>query len=74
MTAREIGEWVAFQRVTGPIDVRERVDMGFALIAERITNSLTTGKGKRLTSADFMPDWGAAPRVEWEEDGGEEPA
>ncbi|MEU1736457.1 hypothetical protein [Streptosporangium sp. NPDC020145] len=60
---------MAFERVTGPIDPRERLDGAAALIAERITNSLTETKGKAPEVADFMPRWDAPAPIEWEPEG-----
>ncbi|MEV4093784.1 hypothetical protein AB0J31_16165 [Streptosporangium saharense] len=61
---------MAFERFTGPIDPRERLDAAAALIAERITNSLTQTKGGKAPEvADFIPRWDAPTPIEWEEGG-----
>ncbi|WP_438827843.1 phage tail assembly protein T [Streptosporangium carneum] len=64
--------WQVFERLTGPIDLRVRIDQAAALIAERITNSLTETKGKTPEAADFMPRWDAPAPIEWEQGGGDD--
>ncbi|WP_446697323.1 phage tail assembly protein T [Streptosporangium becharense] len=63
--------WQVFERLTGPIDLRERIDAAAALIAERITNCLTETKGEPPEAADFMPRWDTQ-RIEWEQGGGDD--
>jgi hypothetical protein len=60
ISARELTEWMAFDRVCGPIG-QQRDDQLAALIAERVTNSLSSGKGRRMAVTDFLPRWGLTP-------------
>jgi hypothetical protein len=62
ISGHELAEWAAFEHIYGPVGVESRIDQAAALIAERITNSLTDTK-PRLTQDDFMPRWGVR-RVE----------
>jgi len=56
MGAREYAEWRAYEQVSGPLDLRDRLDVMGALISERITNMLRSG-GKTATVNDFAPRW-----------------
>jgi hypothetical protein len=56
MTARELLEWAAYERVYGSILPHERIDVGFAQVSLILTKAF--GKpGQRLTLRDFMPEW-----------------
>lgn len=58
ISALELAEWQAFEQVHGPVGVEARIDHAAALIAERVTNCLTTTKGKPPTLDDFLPRYG----------------
>jgi hypothetical protein len=60
ISARELAEWQAYERLYGPVGVEARVDMAAALIAERITNSLLEVR-PRPRQDDFLPRWGVRP-------------
>lgn len=51
MTARELGEWSAFERIYGPLTVQERVDYSSAFISA----GLSGGDPNR-----YVPKWDAA--------------
>jgi hypothetical protein len=55
MTSAELTEWMAYERVYGPILIHERIDMGFAQLAWLITRLLA--KKTNLKPQDFMPPW-----------------
>ena len=55
MTSAELTEWVAYERVYGPILVHERIDLGLAQLQWLVTR-LWASKNK-LTPRDFMPAW-----------------
>lgn len=60
---------MAYERLTGPLG-QPRDDILTALLAERVTNSFGTPKGRRAPQvADFLPDWTAKPE---EDDGGDD--
>ncbi len=56
MTSAELTEWVAFERVYGPILPHERIDIGFAQLGWLLTRLL--GKSRRdLKVQEFLPAW-----------------
>lgn len=56
MTSAELTEWMAYERVYGPILAQDRIDIGFAQLGYLIANLM--GKPKRtLRVRDFMPAW-----------------
>jgi len=56
MAARELTEWIAYERVYGSIAIGERIDAGFAQVAYLLVRLL--GKdGGRYKPRDFMPEW-----------------
>lgn len=59
---------MAFERLHGPLG-QQRDDHLAALLAERVTNSLSSGKGRRWTARDFLPQWGLPPQ---EDDDGDD--
>lgn len=57
ISAAELTEWVAFERIEGPIGSR-RGDLQAAIVAATVANA-NRGKGSKPASpSDFMPDWG----------------
>lgn len=61
ISSRELSEWLAYERVSGPFG-NQRDDYHAAMIAERVHNALRMSKpsGRTLTVDDFMPHWGLA--------------
>ena len=58
MTARELTDWVAFERVYGSILPHERIDVGLAQLSFYIVSMLGQRKrGQRLKLRDFFPKW-----------------
>jgi hypothetical protein len=56
MTSAELTEWMAYERVYGPILVHERVDVGLAQLQWLMVRLWTKAKQK-MTIRDFMPRW-----------------
>jgi len=54
-TSRELTEWMAYERVTGPLDTRLRGDIAAGIIAATVSNA--NGGKKKLKPADFLPTW-----------------
>jgi len=54
MTSAELTDWMAYERVYGPILVHDRVDVGFAMLATLVHN-LWAKKPRKIQ--DFMPQW-----------------
>jgi hypothetical protein len=54
MTSAELTEWMAYERVYGPILIQERIDIGFAQLQWLMARLWSKGK---LTIQDFMPGW-----------------
>ncbi|GHF73903.1 phage tail assembly protein T [Streptomyces thermodiastaticus] len=55
-TSRELAEWMAYERLTGPLDSRLRGDIQAAIVAATVANS-QRAKGGALKPADFLPEW-----------------
>ncbi|WP_431772178.1 phage tail assembly protein T [Streptomyces cucumeris] len=53
--SRELAEWAAYERITGPLDGR-RGDVQAAIVAATVANSQRT-KGRPLQPKDFIPKW-----------------
>ncbi|MBI0294508.1 DUF4035 domain-containing protein [Streptomyces sp. PRKS01-29] len=53
--SRELAEWMAYERITGPLDGR-RGDVQAAIIASTVANSQRS-KGRALLPKDFIPKW-----------------
>lgn len=51
----EITEWMAYERLTGPLDTRLRGDISASIVAATVANS--AGGKKKLKPADFLPTW-----------------
>uniref|UniRef100_A0AAU2A217 DUF4035 domain-containing protein n=1 Tax=Streptomyces sp. NBC_00093 TaxID=2975649 RepID=A0AAU2A217_9ACTN len=52
----ELTEWMAFERLTGPLG-RRRHDIQAATIAATVANA-NRGKGRRSKVSDFLPPYG----------------
>lgn len=56
VSAREVTEWAAYERVYGSALVHERIDAGFAQVSLILAQAFSSGS-KRYTMRDFMPRW-----------------
>lgn len=68
MSSREITEWMAYERVTGPLDVRLRGEIAASIIAATVHNA--AGAKTRAKPSDFMPSWfkrRKTPQEIWQE-------
>jgi hypothetical protein len=54
-TSRELTEWQAYERVTGPLDLRLRTEIAASIVAATVHNA--SGTKTRAKAADFMPVW-----------------
>lgn len=67
-TSRELTEWQAYERMTGPLDARLRGDISAGIIAATVANS--NGAKKKAKPSDFLPTWfkrRKAPQEIWAE-------
>jgi len=65
MTSWELAEWMAYERVAGPIG-DARGDVQAAIVASTVANA-NRGRGtKRATPKDFIPEWDRRPQT-WQE-------
>lgn len=55
MSSAELSEWMAFERVTGSLDSRARVDISAGIVAATVANS--AGSKRKLKPSDFIPKW-----------------
>jgi L-ascorbate metabolism protein UlaG (beta-lactamase superfamily) len=53
MSSRELTEWMAYERVTGPLDANQRTDISASIIAATVANA----NGAKLKAKDFVPVW-----------------
>lgn len=60
MTAAELTEWAAFERVHGPVLVHDRVDA----LSARLCYVVALAAGAKVKPKDFEVRWDQAPRGE----------
>ncbi|MFD3573844.1 hypothetical protein [Streptomyces sp. NPDC058644] len=68
MSSRELTEWMAYERITGPLDARLRGDISAAIVAATVANS--QGAKKKAKPSDFIPTWfkrRKTPEEVWQE-------
>lgn len=63
MSSREITEWVAYERIAGPLGP-ERLDILAGVISATVANSQSKKKHK---PADFIPQWDQRRGQTWQE-------
>ncbi|WP_181384154.1 hypothetical protein [Streptomyces sp. NWU49] len=54
-TSAELTEWMAYERVTGPLGP-ERLDLLFATLTATVANT-ARGKGRKASPRDFLLKW-----------------
>lgn len=54
-SSRELSEWMAYEKITGPLDSRLRADIGAGIVAATVANA--NGSKKKLKPSDFIPRW-----------------
>jgi hypothetical protein len=54
-SSRELTEWIAFEKVTGPLDSRLRTDIAAGIVAATVHNA--QGAKRKAKPSDFMPTW-----------------
>lgn len=66
-TSAELTQWMAYERVTGPLGP-ERLDLLHGIQTAVIANA-NRGKGKKATPKDFIPEWdqGRKPPQDWQQ-------
>lgn len=61
LTSRELTEWAAYERVTGPLGA-DRLDVLFALLCATIVNSQPRRRGQpKAQVSDFLIPWDGRP-------------
>lgn len=55
ISSRELSEWAAYERITGPLGA-DRGDVQAAIIAATVANTARS-KGRVLQPKDFVPKW-----------------
>lgn len=61
LSSSELTEWIAYERMTGPLGLR-RHDIQAATIAATIANANRSKGGKRFKISDFLVPWGRKKR------------
>ncbi|MGQ5580924.1 phage tail assembly protein T [Streptomyces sp. ECR3.8] len=66
-SSAELTEWMAYERVTGPLGP-ERMDALFATLAATVANT-ARAKGRKAEPKDFMPKWDQGDKgfTDWEQ-------
>lgn len=54
-SSRELTEWMAYERVTGPLDPNLRTEIAASIVAATVHNA--SGTKTRAKASDFMPTW-----------------
>lgn len=55
ISSRELTEWMAYEKITGPLDERLRGDIAAGIIAATVSNA--SGAKKKAKASDFIPKW-----------------
>lgn len=53
-SSRELTEWMAYERISGPLDIRLRGEISAAIVAATVHNS---NSKKRAKVSNFLPTW-----------------
>lgn len=61
MSAREVAQWIAFERVNGPILLHERIDAAAAHICSVFASVMS---GNEVSAERFLPAWDSDEHVE----------
>ena len=60
MDSDELSEWLAYERITGPLDLGTRIDVNIAMLASA-TYNMRRGKGQPAKKvSDFLIKWETA--------------
>jgi hypothetical protein len=54
-SSRQLTEWMAYERITGPLDARLRGDISAGIVAATVANA--NGAKRKLKPSDFVPTW-----------------
>lgn len=65
MSSRELTEWMAYERVCGPIGP-SRSDVHAGIVASTVANAMKGKRGKRFEPKDFIPEWDKKEQT-WED-------
>lgn len=68
MSSRELSEWMAFERLEGPLG-SSRSDVQAAVIAATVANAARPKNAAPARVSDFMPDWDGQTRPAQSEEG-----
>lgn len=55
MSSLELSEWMAYEKITGPLDERLRGDISAGIVAATVANSASSKS--KLKPSDFLPAW-----------------
>jgi hypothetical protein len=69
ISSAELTEWMAYERLTGTLDMRKRVDYASANVATTVyAMGRDPKRGKRPKLADFLVEWGRKHGAHSDED------
>ncbi|WUI00202.1 DUF4035 domain-containing protein [Spirillospora sp. NBC_00431] len=66
MTSTEVTEWMAYERIAGPLGPA-RADVQAAIVAATVANANRGKKGRRFHLRDFIPKWDRRARQSWQQ-------
>jgi len=69
--SRELAEWVAYERVAGPVGP-ERADVLSAIVASTVANAMRGKRGKAFKLSDFTVRWDDPARWQQAEQSGQD--
>jgi hypothetical protein len=55
ISSLELSEWMAYEKVTGPLDSRLRGDISAGIVAATVANSAS--RKAKASPRDFIPTW-----------------
>lgn len=58
VSSAELTEWAAYETLSGPLDVRHRVDVAGGIVAATVANANRAKRARTYRPEDFMPEWG----------------
>lgn len=66
MSSAELTEWIAYEKITGPLG-GARQDVLFSALAAVVANTARGKRGRIARPKDFLPNWDRGRRMDWRE-------
>lgn len=65
-SSEELTEWMAYERLTGPLGP-ERGDVLHGILTATVANTARGKRGRKAKPKDFIPKWAGKVRQDWTE-------